>query len=339
MVKDVIQSYFQSEMLQVDHVSFAYNSANVLDDINLKVNEGEQVCIIGESGCGKSTLLKIIYGLLEVKTGEVYWGDLQILGPSHNLVPGEPYMKYLSQDFDLMPFTTVFENVSQYLSVLEPEFLKERTAELLEIIEMTEFANTKVRYLSGGQQQRVALARVLAQEPKVLLLDEPFSHIDNFRKNGMRRNLFTYLRKQNITVLTATHDHNDMLPFADRVIVLRDKKIIAKDSPENLYRNPKDLYIASLFGEANKIPINIVKSYADTKRQIIVYPHEFKVSSKSGLKATVKGSYYMGGHYMVVGVYEEQNIYFNHDEALETGEQVFLNIAIEIINQRMGNIS
>jgi len=325
-------------MLQVDHVSFAYDKTLVLEDINLKVNEGEQVCIIGESGCGKSTLLKIIYGLLEIKTGEVYWNETQVLGPLHNLVPGELYMKYLSQDFDLMPFTTVFENVSQYLSVLEPEFLKERTAELLDIIEMTDFANTKVRYLSGGQQQRVALARVLAQEPKVLLLDEPFSHIDNFRKNSMRRNLFAYLRKQNITVLTATHDHNDMLPFADRVIVLRDHRVIAKDSPENLYRNPKDLYIASLFGEANKIPINIVKSYADTKRQIIVYAHEFKVSEKSGLQATVKGSYYMGGHYMIVGTYESQNVYFNHHMALEKGKEVFLNISIDIINQRMGAV-
>jgi len=154
----------------------------------------------------------------------------------------------------------------------------------------------------------------------------------------MRRNLFTYLRKKNITVLTATHDHNDMLPFADRVVVLRDKGILAKDSPENLYRNPKDLYIASLFGEANKIPINIVKSYADTKRQIIVYAHEFKVSTKSGLAATIKGSYYMGGHYLIVGVYEGQNIYFNHHKALKEGDDIFLNISIEVINQRMGNV-
>lgn len=322
-------------MLQVDHVSFAYDEVPVLDDINLRVAKGEHVSIIGESGCGKSTLLKIIYGLLHIEVGEVYWHENQVLGPLHNLVPGEAYMKYLAQDFDLMPFTTVYENVSEHLSVLEPEFLKERVTELLEMIEMTEFAKIKVRNLSGGQQQRVALARVLAQKPEILLLDEPFSHIDNFRKNSLRRNLFAYLKFKGITVLTATHDHNDMLPFADQVIVLKDTKIIAKDTPKNLFEHPKDLYIASLFGEANQIPINIVKTYADTKRRIIVYAHEFKVSEKSGLEVVVKGSYYMGGHYMIVGTYEGQNIYFNHNQVIEEGREVFLNIAIEVINQRL----
>lgn len=322
-------------MLHVDHVSFTYDKVPVLEDINLKVSRGEHVSIIGESGCGKSTLLKIIYGLLNVEVGEVYWDETQILGPNYNLVPGEPYMKYLSQDFDLMPFTRVEENVSEFLSVFEPEKLKERTNELLEMIEMTNFAKVKVKYLSGGQQQRVALARVLAERPEILLLDEPFSHIDNFRKNSLRRNLFGYLKEKGVTVITATHDHNDMLPFADNVVVLKDQQIIAKNTPKNLYEHPNDLYIASLFGEANKIPINIVKSYADTKRRIIVYAHEFRVSPKSGLEVVVRRSFYKGGYYMIEGIYEEQKIYFNNPIALEPERKVFLNIAIETINQRL----
>tara|TARA_R110002167_G_scaffold158880_3_gene354226 strand:- start:4444 stop:5421 length:978 start_codon:yes stop_codon:yes gene_type:complete len=322
-------------MLHIDHLSFAYDDVPVLEDIDLKVTKGEHVSIIGESGCGKSTLLKIIYGLLHVDIGKVSWEDRQVLGPRYNLVPGEPFMKYLSQDFDLMPFTTVAENVGQFLSVFEPEEMRKRTAELLDMIEMTPDAETKVRYLSGGQQQRIALARVLAQEPEVLLLDEPFSHIDNFRKNSLRRNLFDYLRKKGITVITATHDPNDILPFADRVVVLKDRHIIANDTPKNLYSQPKDLYIASLFGEANKIPINIVKSYADTKRRIIVYAHEFRVSEKSGLDVVVKDAYYMGGHYMIVGSNEGQNIYFHYHEVIPTGKKIFLNISIETINQRL----
>src|SRR6056297_770545 len=257
-------------MLNVENVSYAYDKALVLENINLKIAKGEQVALIGESGCGKSTLLKIIYGLLDLKQGAVLWKNEAVLGPAYNLVPGASFMKYLSQDFDLMPFITVSENISQYLSVFYPKELKERTHELLEMIEMTEFANKKVKNLSGGQQQRVALARVLAQKPEVLLLDEPFSHIDNFLKNSLRRNIFKYLKENGITCVVATHDYEDVLPFTDRVFVLKDKKVMAKGKPMDLYKNPKSLYVASLFGEANSISIDVLKSYANTKRKIIV---------------------------------------------------------------------
>ena len=169
-------------MLHIRNLSFSYSKEKILEDINIRIQRGEHVAIIGESGCGKSTLLKLIYGLMDLEQGEIFWEDEQILGPAYNLVPGAPFMKYLSQDFDLMPFISVSENISQYLSVFYPEELKERTQELLEMIELTEFADKKVKTLSGGQQQRVALARVLAQKPEVLLLDEPFGHIDNFLK-------------------------------------------------------------------------------------------------------------------------------------------------------------
>jgi len=322
-------------MLRVEHVSFAYDKTPVLEDISFNVAKGEHVAVMGESGCGKSTLLKIIYGLLHLRVGEIYWGKKQVKGPRSNLVPGETYMKYLSQDFDLMAFTTVTENISKFLSVFYPKELKERTQELLEMIEMKEYAKTKVKNLSVGQQQRVALARVLAQKPELLLLDEPFSHIDNFRKNSLRRNLFDYLKKQGITCITATHDHNDVLPFADRILVLKDDHIIADEAIVALYKNPKDLYIASLFGEANKIPINIIKSYADTKRRIIVYAHEFKISENSGLPVIVKNSYPMGSHYLIKSVSEGQNIYFNSDKALEVDTEIYLNVSIETINQRL----
>jgi len=323
-------------MLKVDLTSFSYDNLPVLKDVSFKAEKGEHVSIIGESGCGKSTLLKIIYGLLHIEGGTVFWGNNQVMGPNYNLVPGESYMKYLSQDFDLMPFTTVAENVSQYLSAFEPEELKERTAELLEMIEMTPFAKTKVKNLSGGQQQRVALARVLAQEPEVLLLDEPFSHIDKFRKNSLRRNLFSYLKKQGITVLTATHDHNDILPYSDRIIVLKDQKIIMDENTQTLYQNPKDLYVASLFGEASLIPIQLIKPYAEINTSVLVYPHEFKVSKDNGLKVYVKYSYFKGSHYLIeAAINKKDMVYFNFDKALEPDTEMFLNVSIETINLRL----
>ena len=110
-------------MLRVENVSFSYGKLQVLDTINLRIQRGEHIAIIGESGCGKSTLLKIIYGLLDSDEGEVFWEDEPILGPAYTLVPGPKFMKYLSQDFDLMPFTTVAENIGQYLSVFYPRCL------------------------------------------------------------------------------------------------------------------------------------------------------------------------------------------------------------------------
>ncbi|MBQ4913302.1 ABC transporter ATP-binding protein [Maribacter sp. MMG018] len=323
-------------MLRVENVSFTYDTVPVLENIDLRIQRREHVAIIGESGCGKSTLLKIIYGLMDLEQGEVFWEDEPILGPAFNLVPGAPYMKYLSQDFDLMPFTTVSENISQYLSVFYPKELKERTQELLEMIELTEFADKKVKTLSGGQQQRVALARVLAQKPEVLLLDEPFSHIDNFLKNSLRRNIFKYLKDNGITCIVATHDYNDVLPFTDKVVVIKEKNIIARGRPTDLYKNPKSLYVASLFGEANSIAIDVLKSYANTKRKIIVYAHEFKVSETSGIPVTVNTSYPMGSHYLVQGKTEEgESIFFHSNSELPLHKKVFLNVSLETINQRI----
>lgn len=322
-------------MLKITGLSFAYDKDSVLDAINFSVGRGEHLGIMGESGCGKSTLLQLVYGSLQPAQGEIYWGKKQVKGPLYNLVPGESYIKYMSQGFDLMGVTTVAENISEYLSVFYPKELKERTEELLDIIEMKRFAKTKVKHLSIGQQQRVALVRALAQKPEVLLLDEPFSHIDNFRKNSLRRNLFNYLKQEKITCLTATHDHNDILPFADNVLVLKDTHILAEEPILEMYKNPGNLYIASLFGEANLVPINIIKSYADTKRKIIVYAHEFKVSQNSGLPVIVKKTYPMGSHYLVEGFTEEQKIYFHSEVYMEIDTEVFLNISLKTINQRL----
>ena len=322
-------------MLKVNNITFAYDELPVISNFDFEIQAGEHVAVMGESGCGKSTLLKIIYGLLPLESGQISWNGAEVMGPLHTLVPGAPYMKYLAQDFDLMPFTTVKENISQFLSVFYPEETEKRTRNLLDLTEMNAFADVKVKYLSGGQQQRVALARVLAQKPEILLLDEPFSHIDNFRKNSLRRNLFDYLKNEGITWLTATHDYNDVLPFADRILVLEDSQLIADEPILALYNNPKQIYIASLFGEANLIPINVIKSYADTTRRIIVYAHEFRVSEGSGLEVIVQNTYPMGSHYLIKSLAGNEVVYFNSEKPYNLGRKVFLNISIETINQRM----
>lgn len=323
-------------MLKVHVDSFGYQDQNILKDISFEVSPGEHVALMGESGSGKSTLLKIIYGLLHVEDGSIFWGDIEALGPNFNLVPGEPYMKYLAQDFDLMPFISVEENVGQFLSVFERETHGERIDELLDLIEMKPFAKTKVKYLSGGQQQRVALARVLAQEPEILLLDEPFGHIDNFKRISLRRNLFLYLKKQGITVLTASHDPSDVLPFAERTLILQQGRVVADQNTQDLYKNPPDYYTASLFGQVNQIPMKLLKSYSEIERSILVYPHEFKFSDSSGLKVAVMNSFFKGTHYLNEGVAEDGTlVFFNSEKEQEKGTTIFLNVSLNTINKRL----
>src|SRR5210317_233919 len=189
-------------MLKVENISFGYTENEVLENISFSAEKGDYIAVIGESGCGKSTLLEIIYGLLHIDKGTVYWNDEKLLGPNFYLIPGEDFMKYLPQDFDLMPYITVAENIGKNLSSLDPN-KQNRIDELLEVVDMSDFKHTLVKYLSGGQKQRVAIAKVLAKEPEVLLLDEPFSHIDNFRKNKLRRSLFKHLKSKNITCIVA----------------------------------------------------------------------------------------------------------------------------------------
>ncbi|NNE31770.1 MAG: ABC transporter ATP-binding protein [Winogradskyella sp.] len=297
-------------MLQVKHVTFGYSKTKILKNISFNVSAGENLSVIGKSGSGKSTLLKLLYGEYDVDEGHILWEDTEILGPKHNLVIGYDFMKYVAQEFDLMPFITVEENVGKYLSRFQPEKKEQRTNELIKIVELEAFAKTKVKNLSGGQKQRVALARALAKAPKILLLDEPFSHIDNFKKQSLRRNIFNYLKSKNIACIVATHEKQDVLGFSDQMLVLHQSKIIARDTPAVLYENPKLPLIASFFGEYNIIASKIY------------YAHELKIVQESKLKAIVKCTYFNGKNWLIEASFNSQSIFIEHVEALAIDSEI-----------------
>ncbi len=306
-------------MLQVNNISFTYDVEEpLLQNIDFTLHKGDHLCVMGESGCGKSTLLKVIYGLLDLNQGSLLWNDTEILGPRFHLIPGMPFFKYVAQDFDLMPFTSVSENISHSLSRSHPKATKKRTLELLEIIEMTPFANQKVKNLSGGQQQRVAIAKALAEEPELLLLDEPFSQIDNFKKNTLRRTLFSYLKEKNIACIVATHDGEDALSFADKMIVIQNKSIIANGTALDLYKNTKNYYVASLFDDVSEVSIN--------NKRILLYPHQIKIVENSELKANVLKSYFKGFYWLIEAQLNNQIIYLNHNENLDWKKTICLSI-------------
>lgn len=303
-------------MLKVRHLNFCYHQNQViLDDLSFKVELGEHLSIIGESGSGKTTLLKLLRGEYDLDAGEIFWKNEQILGPKFNLVVGYDFMKYVAQEFELMPFISVEENIGKHLSNFYKKIKKERVGELLEVVDLKSLAKTKVKSLSGGQKQRVALARALAKQPEILLLDEPFSHIDNAQKQGLRRRIFNYLKKESITCIVATHDREDVLGYADRMVVLNENKIAVNDTPKNLYQNPKTELVAAFFSEYNTIKGNII------------YANQLKVVSKSNLEVTIHKSYFKG-HYVLVESKTKagKTILFEHDSELESGSSVYLGI-------------
>jgi len=299
-------------MLNVKNITFGYDKTNVLTNVSFSVSKGEHLSIIGESGSGKSTLLKLLYGEHDLKEGQISWNEKKILGPNYHLVVGYDFIKYVSQEFDLMPFTSVEENVGKFLSNFFPKEKKNRINELLEVVELEDFARIKVKNLSGGQKQRVALARAIAKEPEIILLDEPFSHIDNFKKQSLRRKLFRHLKEKKITCIVATHDKGDVLGYADSMLVLHDAKIEAHDSPEKLFTNPKTPLIASFFDEFNLI------------NDKIVYAHQLKVVKKSEIEVTVKQSYFKGHYYLIESVFNNEVIFFEHSSCLDINTKIYL---------------
>ena len=316
-------------MLQLKDVLFHISSRFTIGPIDLCINKGDHVALIGESGCGKTTLLKMIYGLFDIDEGTITWNDERITGPKDHLIPGMPFIKYLSQDFDLMPFTSVAENINKYLSRLEPATSKARTEELMEVVEMTAYANTHVKTLSGGQKQRVALAQTLAKEPELLLLDEPFSHIDNFRKNKLRRSLFRYLKKQHITCLVATHDSTDVLAYMDQTVVMKEGKVITHDNTLALYNKPVTYYVGSLFGDINKLPKSwFFKDYKGNETMLL-YPHQITIVT-DGIIATVHDCYFMGSHYLITAMVGDKTVLFNASAPYPTHNNVTIELGLNI---------
>jgi len=282
-------------LLEIKNLHFSYHSEKELfHNINLRIGEGKIIALAGESGCGKSTLLNIIYGLLEWQKGEILLDGKKLLGPKGNIVPGESKMKMVAQTYDLMPYSTVYDNVGKYISNINLSEKRKMVMELLEVVGMENFADVKPQFLSGGQQQRVAIARALSVLPRLLLLDEPFSNIDFSRKIELREKLFNYVKKHQISLIISTHEIEEVMPWLDQIIVLQEGRLIQNDSAEETYNFPYNAYVAKLFSEVNVLSEeekNILKVSKN-----LYYPHEI-ILSDEGLQAHVLESRFSGNHY------------------------------------------
>ncbi len=284
--------------------------------INLEIERGQIVSIIGESGSGKSTLLKLIYGTLLPQTGQVFFNGVNVIGPAEKLIPGHNSMKMVTQDLTLNLYAKVYDNIAGIISNINLTEKRELTIQTMDFLRINHLANKRIVDLSGGEQQRVAIARAIITEPEVLLLDEPFSQLDAILKKQLRNDVQRLAKYLNITVIMVSHDPVDGLSIADKMVILKEGKIISDGVPKSIYQNPKNAYVAQLLGKAN---VFTNCTFTPNNNQVYaVYPHQIVLNTNGkGIPAKVKNVYFGGNLDEVEIVYESQKItaydYFNQN--------------------------
>ncbi len=240
--------------LQIEAVSHSFGERAVVDDASFSVSPGEIFCLLGPSGCGKTTLLRVIAGLETLQRGRVVINDRVMADMAGTDVPPERRpMSLLFQDFALFPHLTVMQNVTFGLSDLDPATRRERSLEVLGQVDMLGHAERYPHELSGGEQQRIALARARAPRPRVMMLDEPFSNLDISLRSQLRDLVLHVIKRSTASSVIVTHDPEEAMFMGDRIAVMRDGQILQQGTPEELYDNPLNAFVAELFSDINRI--------------------------------------------------------------------------------------
>lgn len=240
--------------IQLKNVTKKFGDQMVIDDLNLSIEDGSFTVLVGPSGCGKSTTLRMITGLDEPTSGDIYIDGKKI----NDLTPGKRDIAMVFQNYALYPTMTVRENIEFGLEnkKVPKEERKKRVQEICEVVGLTQYLDRKPATLSGGQRQRVALARAMVKQPKVFLMDEPLSNLDAKLRGQMRVELIGLHKKLGTTFVYVTHDQVEAMSMADDIVLMKDGYIVQQSSPRELYNNPNCVYAAQFIGTPQ---MNIVK--------------------------------------------------------------------------------
>lgn len=248
--------------LELHSISKSYGSHQALESINLSVPTGSRTVIVGPSGSGKTTLLRMIAGFEFPDAGRLSLNGQTLVDNTHEVPAHQRLIGYVPQDGALFPHMTVAANIGFGLSI-KGGAKQERVAELMDSVALdANMANRWPHELSGGQQQRVALARALAQQPRLMLLDEPFSALDTGLRSAMRKMVARLLTEAGVTTILVTHDQSEALSFADQLAVMRDGRLVQSGHPLDLYRYPEDEQTALFLGDAVVLPARIEAGWA-----------------------------------------------------------------------------
>ena len=282
-------------IIELRSIKKSYGSNTIINDFNLAINNGEFVTILGPSGCGKTTVLRLLAGLEELDSGSIILDGEDITN-----VPAEKrHINTVFQSYALFPHMTIFENVAFGLRMqkVPNEEIKPRVLEALRMVQLEEMSDRKPTQLSGGQQQRVALARALAPNPELILLDEPFSALDEHLRQQIRQEMLQALRQSGASAIFVTHDRDESLRYADKIAIIQQGKILQIDTPRTLYWSPNHLETAKFMGESIVLPANLLdentaqcqlgnipiknKSISQNQGRILLRPEQFSLFKTS----------------------------------------------------------
>jgi iron(III) transport system ATP-binding protein len=297
--------------------SYPNSDTEAVSDVSFRVNQGEIIALLGESGSGKSTILRLIAGLEKADAGGIYLNDNILDFESTFVEPEKRNIGMVFQEYALFPHLTVKENVA--IGVKDKAFRAQKTSEMIAIAGLQGFEDRLPQNLSGGQQQRVALARALANEPSIILLDEPFSNLDTSLKQKMRKEVREIIYRKGKTAILVTHDTRDALELAHKIAVIKNGKLLQYDKPEVIYHQPINLYTANLFSA-----INVIEGTLEAPKRGI-RPEFIEVEPNENGSAQIENCMFTGLHYeLTIKSKFSQPITAYYRENLQKGTSVNL---------------
>lgn len=316
-------------LLKVSNVTCQIEDTVAVHAVSFTQKKLERIAVSGETGSGKSTLLKMIAGLIQPDIGTILFENKRIAGPDEKLVAGHPGIAYLSQHFELQKFLRV-EQVLEYANRLTSD----EAQTLFEICRIDHLLKRKTNELSGGEKQRIAIARLLISAPKLLLLDEPFSNLDMTQRNTLKTVLEDICKGLKITCILVSHDPQDVLTWANKILIMRQGRIVQKGTPESVYKLPANPYTAGLFGKFSTLTVaetnlTIPGRKKINQKELYVRPENLQlVSRNKGVKGSVTNVVFTGNSYELELVTETEELIVQTEKSkYKPGDTVYISLS------------
>ncbi|MBA4502444.1 ABC transporter ATP-binding protein [Marinobacterium marinum] len=290
-------------LLSIEGLKCAYQSQTVLEDVALSMEQGEIACLLGPSGCGKTTVLRAIAGFITPRAGRVCLGEQVISSPDQVVPPEKRGMGMVFQDYALFPHLSIADNIAFGLSGLGRAEKRRRVQDVLDLVELPDLSARYPHELSGGQQQRVALARALAPDPRLLLMDEPFSNLDTDLRRQLSQEVRDILKRRGIAAIMVTHDQQEAFTISDKIGILSAGKVQQWDTPENLYYRPATPEVAAFVGKGELFKGRINQDLAvETELGVLEFAEPLGVGCGQDVQLFLRpGDLYLGQEGGIVG--------------------------------------